>query len=89
MKERLASLTYGHEGIGGEQEDPKSLDILPWGLTWLWVWDCWEMGSKGVWEHVFERGTCRSRQARSSRGTGHSGSCSHRLQEIDVGGVSP
>jgi hypothetical protein len=32
--------------------------------------------------------TCRSRQERSSRGPGHSGSCSHPLKEIGVVGVS-
>ena len=43
-----------------------------------------------VWEHrAPRRGTCRNRQAHSSREPGHRGSCSHRLQEIDVGGVSP
>ena len=89
VKERLTSLSCGHEGIGSEQHDSKPLDILPWGLTWLWVWTCWETGNKGVWEHVFERATCRSRQARSSRGPSHSGSCSHQLQEIDVGRVRP
>ena len=35
------------------------------------------------------RGTCRSHQVHSSHGPGHSGSCSHQLQEIDVRGVSP
>lgn len=48
----------------------------------------WEERSKGFGARA-QRGTCRSRQAHSSRGSGHSGSCSHRLQEMDVGGVSP
>lgn len=37
---------------------------------------------------MLRRGTCRSRQAHRSRGPGHSGNCSHRLQEIDVEEVS-
>lgn len=38
--------------------------------------------------HVCRLSTCRSRQERSSRGPGHSGSCSHPLKEIGVVGVS-
>lgn len=36
------------KGWGREQQGLKTLDTLPWGLTWLWVWTCGIWGAKGL-----------------------------------------
>lgn len=45
----------GGGGGGREQQGLKTLDTLPWGLTWLWVWTCWIWGAKGLRARAQER----------------------------------